>query len=385
MTASLTLAQHFRARREPIMQSWVTAVLLSTELDSAANIDSTQLRDHVPSLLEDLALRFDRRDHRAESTDADAGAHGYFRWQQGYSLSEVLHELSLLRKILIQEIFEHARTNRDTSPENQLSNTALVNSFIDEVVSISTVRFAEQQQAELLALSHSRLGLLRTVSHEVRNAVNAIHLVLEFHRDSDEATEREQSTTTLRRTVSHLRDLLDNLLDFAQLSAGEMIAKRALVDPVALARELDETYRQACEEAGLRFHVEVDPTLEKVESDPLKLRQISSNLLSNALKYTQQGEIRLKLGSVDATHWSLELADTGRGMAPETLTRLFEEFYRAPGTESIHGSGLGLAITKRLVEMLGGTISVESKLDEGSTFFALLPKNLGTAERPQID
>ncbi len=374
MPASEPFAVHLLGRREAILQAWTDLVAKSPEVSTSKKVSNLQLRDHLPQLLEDLARHLDAGSGPRENTESDAEAHGNFRWQQGYNLSEVLDELSLLRRVLIGELARHAAAQPDFRNEARLSASEVVHRFIDKVARISTLEFTEQQQADVEKLSLSRLNLLQTVSHEVRNAVNAIHLVLSLQNDSDGPTRREESGATLRRTVSHLRDLLDDLLDFARLSEGHVALEMAPVDLRHFASDLEIIYRPACEKAGLQWSLEVDSALGTVESDATKLRQIAGNLLDNALKYTGEGQIALALGQIGTSHWSLRVTDSGRGLSADAQKRVFEEFYRAPGTANIRGTGLGLSITRRLAELLGGSIRLESEQGRGSTFEVELPK-----------
>ena len=340
----------------------------STEVPSSDEVDLAQLRDHMPLLLDDLANAMEAAAWEPidPDTDSDASAHGYFRWHQGYDLSEVLHELSLLRAIVLEVLVTHEGADLALHQRTHL--------FLDDVARISTLRFAQQQQAAIETISASRLGLLNTVSHEVRNAVNSIHLVREVQRRTAVTPIEAPLQGTLDRTVLHLKSLLDNLLDFTRLSEGHIVLDWVTLDPRQLAEDLEATFRESCEHAGLEFVVHIDPTLGDVDTDLTSLRQVSGNLLSNALKYTSRGRVTLSLVDFDAHTWRLEVADTGMGMAEDAQARLFEEFYRAPGAAHIQGTGLGLGISKRLVEALGGSMVVRSVLGEGSTFAALLPK-----------
>lgn len=370
MSAYLALAQQLHERSDAILEKWLKATVRSPEVECTEEVTLIQLRDHVPRLLDDLSERLREHTGTADRETAhDAAAHGYFRWQQGYDLAAVLRELSLLRAVLIDELHEFKMAGgADAGPSRAL------HSFMDDVVRISTLRFAEEQQAALRKVSDSRMGLLRTVSHELRNAVNAIHLILVLQREEEDVKEQERCRESLDRTVDNLCELLNDLLHFSQLADGGLKAECSLIEPAVLARDLAESCRRECRENGLTFELEVDPTLGMIECDLSKLRQIANNLLGNAVKYTPAGGVVLRVLSVDATNWSLQVSDTGMGISQDVQAQLFEEFFRAPGTEKIRGTGLGLAICKRLVELLGGTIRVESKEHEGSTFEAILPK-----------
>jgi signal transduction histidine kinase len=146
-----------------------------------------------------------------------------------------------------------------------------------------------------------------------------------------------------------------------------------------LCDELDTAYGTLAETMGLELKTECDPSLVTVESQRTKLVQIAANLLTNALKYTVEGRVHFWVRAVDETHWSLGVEDTGAGMAPQELERLFTEFHRAEKTAHLQGTGLGLAIVKRLVDLLGGEICVHSEVDKGSRFEVIFPRTLALA------
>ena len=141
-----------------------------------------------------------------------------------------------------------------------------------------------------------------------------------------------------------------------------------------LVDELVAHFQPAAELRSLAFEADYDPSLELVVGDPTKLRQISYNLLSNALKYTERGRVVLSVRAVDADRWALIVEDTGPGIAPEECGQIFSEYHRAADTAHLEGTGLGLSIVKRLVDLLRGEIHLESQLGRGSRFEVILPR-----------
>lgn len=127
---------------------------------------------------------------------------------------------------------------------------------------------------------------------------------------------------------------------------------------------------------GLAFRCKLAPDLGEVVSDESKLRRLVTNLVQNAIKYTDAGSVSIEFIRVEQSHWQLRVSDTGRGIAPEHQDKIFEEFHRIPGFEHHEGTGLGLSIVKHLVQMLGGEIRVKSKLGQGSSFYVLFPSEV---------
>jgi signal transduction histidine kinase len=253
--------------------------------------------------------------------------------------------------------------------------------LLDDLIASSINEFVRQQESrlrqslvELSAESESRLRLLRTVSHEVRNVLNAVSVAAEALPEEDDDTLRAQFAMIILRNVRHMRDLLDQLLDLSALVAEQRYLAPVRFDPSALLREVALGYQSMAERKGLKLLVAADPQLGTVELDELKAKQIASNLVSNAIKYTDSGWVRVEFRSVDEQHWMMCVEDTGVGMTQGECDRIFNEFYRVQRTAHVQGLGLGLSITKRLVDMLGATVQVSSELGRGSRFEVILPR-----------
>ncbi len=226
---------------------------------------------------------------------------------------------------------------------------------------------------------------LANMSHELRTPLNAIIgyseiLLEEIDAGIDPAF--EEDIQRIHRAGSHLLTLINDILDLSKIEAGRMelyledIPLRELIDDVA------GTVAPIIQGNGNRFRMDLDEAPEQVHSDLTKLRQITLNLLSNAAKFTENGEVGLRVRS-DGDTFVIEVKDTGIGMNPEQIERLFEAFTQADAstTRRYGGTGLGLAITRRFVHMLGGDITVESTPGAGSTFTVRLPRHTRPRQR----
>src|SRR6202030_2527617 len=142
--------------------------------------------------------------------------------------------------------------------------------------------------------------------------------------------------------------------------------------------ELEASFHAITQAAGMRLDLQIDPDLDVIRCDRRKIRQIITNLVTNAVHYCGTNKpnktVILEFGSLDQGSWQIAVEDSGIGISPEYLDSIFEEFKRVSHTETIKGSGLGLAITKRLVEELKGTINVVSEVGQGSRFVVTIPK-----------
>ena len=249
---------------------------------------------------------------------------------------------------------------------------------VPEEGSAETVELARSfnAMASNLALSQRlRQQLVADVAHELRTPLANIRGYLEAIEDgvveADEATLR-----TLRDEASHLNRLVDDLQELAQAEAGNLRLDRGPTDPAELIGRATDAVRARAVELGIALTATVAPDLPAVEVDPQRITQVLHNLLTNALTHTPEG------GSVTVEAWrapegmvAIGVADTGAGIDPEDLPRIFERFYRADSSRSraTGGSGLGLTITRRLVEAHGGRITAASELGRGSCFTFTLP------------
>lgn len=177
----------------------------------------------------------------------------------------------------------------------------------------------------------------------------------------------------MKSSSQHLLKLVVDLLDFHRLDLNKEEVNRVTFNPAQLFEEIRVSFEPLTAAKGLALHCEVAPALEgHFISDPLRIRQIVNNLLSNAVKFTSKGEVRLEV-SYRSSRMRIEVADTGKGMAPEDRERIFQEFTRLPGAQGEEGFGLGLSIVRKLVTLLEGSIDVESTPGRGSRFIVTLP------------
>ncbi|TFZ06350.1 response regulator [Ramlibacter henchirensis] len=229
----------------------------------------------------------------------------------------------------------------------------------------------EQMRARALAeLDRAKTTFFSNVSHELRTPL-ALMLgpVGELLQDPalDEGT--QHSLALVHRNGRRLQRLVNTLLDFSRIEAGRMQARFQPLDLAGFTAELASFFDSAAGKAGLDLDIRCEPLTAPVYVDRTMWERIVFNLLSNAIKYTLHGRISVRLGPTP-TGARLEVADTGVGIPPEALGRVFERFYRVEGApgRSIEGTGIGLALVAELVRMHGGTVQVESRLGEGSVF-----------------
>ena len=257
------------------------------------------------------------------------------------------------------------------------------------IIDISERRAAEQrlrEQAEQLALANRyKSEFLANMSHELRTPLNSILILSEQlrHNVAGNLSEKQvKHADIVYKAGNDLLQLINDVLDLAKIEAGRVQLKLEPVNVHDLLVELDSSLRPMAEIKGLRLLTQLDPGVPRViHSDRGRLQQILRNLLSNALKFTEHGEVELAIGhsdvSLDDDRETLQFTvrDSGIGIDPEQHQRIFQAFQQIDGSTSrrFGGTGLGLAITRQLTEVLGGQIAVESEMGKGSRFIVRLP------------
>jgi signal transduction histidine kinase/DNA-binding response OmpR family regulator len=238
----------------------------------------------------------------------------------------------------------------------------------------------EEKSRQLEMASQHKSQFVASMSHELRTPLNAIIGLTEMMVSNAPRFGTEKAQEPLRRVHragTHLLGLINQVLDLSKIEAGKLELSPETVNLAPLLEDVIGTARQLAEQNKNRLVVESPENLGALTVDPMRLRQILLNLLSNACKFTKQGEVKLRVKRVvDGRNWiDIAVADTGIGMTPEQQAKLFEEFTQADSSTARQygGTGLGLAITRKLARMMGGDVMVASEPGKGSVFTVRLP------------
>ncbi|HLU08248.1 MAG TPA: response regulator, partial [Oceanobacillus sp.] len=243
-----------------------------------------------------------------------------------------------------------------------------------------------------LEANRAKSTFLANMSHELRTPLNAIIGYSELLEEESAETGRDDFIPDLKKiqtAARHLLLLINDILDFSKIEAGKMDMYIEEIDVQRMVYDVITTVTPMVEKNANTLRMEIDPEVKTMRADMTKVRQILFNLLSNASKFTAEGDISLNvaLETYNDAQWVVfRVSDTGIGMSSDQLARLFEEFMQADSstTRKYGGTGLGLAITRRFCQLMGGDIAVESQPGVGSTFTVRLPVDVTPAETPMV-
>jgi len=260
--------------------------------------------------------------------------------------------------------------------------------IMDSVQTALEIVHAEKIKQNALAASEAKAKFLASMSHEIRTPINAVLGIDELIARESTQDNIKEYAEDIRTAGRSLLAIVNDILDFSKIESGKMSIVPLEYDLASIINDCCSMVKVKADEKGLHFETVCNETIpSRLYGDEIRIRQILINILSNAIKYTNEGTVTLNLGGqkTESGHFLLEISvrDTGIGIKEDSLPVLFDSFSRVDDYETHHieGTGLGLSIVKNLVELMNGTIHVESTYGKGSVFTVSLPQGI-ISERP---
>ena len=276
-------------------------------------------------------------------------------------------ELTEANKELINEI-----TVRKDAEKNLRTHQEALEKLVEERTSDLAVA-----RDQALAASQTKSAFIANISHEIRTPLTPIIGFAEAMLNSKQSTEvQEQSLKTIIRNGRHLSQIINEILDLSKIEANSLDVEKIEINPFSVVADVESIVSVIAQEKGLEFSVEYEyPVPQKIFNDPTRIKQILMNLATNAVKFTDKGEVKFRVCYDDLSRQLLvSVSDTGIGVSAEKRKRLFKPFSQADHstTRKYGGTGLGLYISKRMANLMGGDISLESIEGVGARFTVTL-------------
>jgi two-component system, sensor histidine kinase and response regulator len=267
-----------------------------------------------------------------------------------------------------------------------LASLVFVNFYIGPIIRVTESAFRRLEKTTLAALEATRLKseFLANMSHEIRTPMNGVLGMTELLLRGKLDPKQRRFAETVQSSANSLMTIVNDILDFSKVEAGKLELARVPTSIDSLLEEVAELFAPRALAKGLELVCDVGRTVpDEVMCDPNRLRQVLSNVVGNAVKFTEDGEIVIRAFKSAPSELRFEVEDTGIGIKPEDRAQLFDAFSQLDGslTRKYGGTGLGLAISKRLVELAGGRIGALAGATGGSSFWFTLPLESGTRER----
>jgi hypothetical protein len=388
----LSISQALVSKKELIFADWKSRVRQNQQVESAEEMPETALGDDIPRLLDAIADALDKGNRDEFEKVAEASlAHTENRVRNGYNAAEMSREYHLLRRAIFTGL---APSLDELSGRDCQEVIRQIDTVIDLAITQSFEHFVKQRtqsleevQKELESTNQELKRLLDVnnqrfsqLAHDFKTPLNSImgysQLLLRQQQKikDQEGQKNVQQIESVLRSSRQLLRMVNDVLEIFRYERCEVQLRLTTVDIRFIISNVIETVKPLAQEKGLELISDYTNAPKQVITDISRLQQILTNLLSNAIRYTQTGHIQVSTAIVWDHQWSLRVTDTGIGISEEDQIKIFQPFGRAASSEDRDGStGLGLAIVMQLVELLQGKLELVSTPGEGSSFTVIFP------------
>lgn len=384
--------------KEKIIEIWLKKVCQDSRVESTDGLSKPAIVDHLNHVLIALATVLSQHREGNFQTIVEASLnHGILRAEQGFDASEIAREYHLFRQVIFSSLEDYFLKS---SPSEIIQAIRLINSVVDEAIARCFNSYTEQRIQELeniqnqLALHNQELTRfvhtsqenMSFLAHELKSPLTSIigysDLFLRIQKQKAEVKNTYGNLEHIEKVLNSGRKLLrliNNALEISRLEAGETNLNLESINPRKLIEEVRDMLEPSIGKKNIEIIANYQKAPKNVVTDGLKLQQIVTNLLSNAIRYTESGTIEINCETIDDNQWKIIISDTGVGISQEDLSNIFNPYYRVSSEVEfcmIDGTGLGLAIVAQLLEVIKGKIQVDSVLGNGSIFTITLPKEI---------
>ena len=380
-------------KTEEIIEQWVKAVRQDQEISSAKNLPHKSVRDDMPDVLKAMVTVLSQYEENDVKSVVEASlAHGIVRAEQGFDPAEIAREYGVLRRVICSTLEQGLLTG---TPQEVIRAIRLIDSVIDVAIARCFQSYTEERLRELnnlqnqLCLNNQELTrLVRSsqdnishLAHELKNPLTSIigysdlFLRQQLNNEAKDKLTNVEHIERVLRSGRHLLRLINDALEISRFEAGKMELEPALTDVRSVIKDVLEMMEPLAQKKELKLTFDIERAPQQVITDSLRLQQVLTNLVSNAIRYTKSGTIKVTCKYDDHQHWAIAVSDTGIGIDEKAQQHIFEPYFQvgAIANRPPDSTGLGLAIVLRLVKLLQGEINLVSQLGIGSTFTVTFP------------
>ncbi|MFK8185339.1 MAG: sensor histidine kinase [Phormidesmis sp.] len=374
-------------RKDEIISVWMARVRGSRKIESSEGLEYKAVLNSLPALIDAIAHLLSQSEEPVSYELIQGGQeHGEKRAEQGYDAEEIVREYAILRNVLFNVLEEELLASE---PLLLLRTARLIDGAVDQVIAICLKRYTEERLRDVNLLYDEMVASNQQLDRLLQNEqTNLSHLAHELKSPltciigySDLFLRQQNknviNTTFIEQVLSSGRKLLEIVNDTLEMSlykSGKVVITPEPLQVCDMIKEVVAVLNALAHQKGLAMDIICEPMAEPIITDKNRLRQIITNILSNAIRYTEAGSIHVHTHTTDNEQLEIAITDTGLGINLDEQERIFEPYFQGQAGQQLPSStGLGLAIARKMAHLLQGNIHLDSEPNRGSTFTLSLP------------